>query len=108
MTRPANLQLTFICNIFPTVIFRDISSSHGEECDDDFQKLTDISEVPAASIIALKVEAVSTSVTSVNFYQTTQCSIPEDNHLYEFWYLRRCLFSVCKVNLAVFMLALKN
>jgi hypothetical protein len=27
------------------------------------------------------VEAVSTSETSVNFYQTTRCNIPEDRHL---------------------------
>jgi hypothetical protein len=27
------------------------------------------------------MEAVSTSETSVNFYQTTRCTIPEDSHL---------------------------
>jgi hypothetical protein len=33
------------------------------------------------AIIALMMEAVSTSETSVNFYQTAQCSIPEDSYL---------------------------
>jgi hypothetical protein len=31
--------------------------------------------------IALMMEAVSTSEMLVNFYQTTQCNIPEDSHL---------------------------
>jgi hypothetical protein len=42
--------------------------------------------VPAAAIIramnALMIEAASTSETSVNFYQTTRRSNPEDNHLH--------------------------
>jgi hypothetical protein len=29
----------------------------------------------------LMMEAVSTSETSVSFYETTQCNIPEDSHL---------------------------
>jgi hypothetical protein len=33
-----------------------------------------------AASIALKMEAVSTSETSVNFYQTTRRNIPEDSH----------------------------
>jgi hypothetical protein len=39
----------------------------------------------AASIIrttALMMGAASTSETSVNFYQTTRCNNPEDNHLH--------------------------
>jgi hypothetical protein len=28
------------------------------------------------------MEAVSISETSVNFYETTQCNIPEDSHLH--------------------------
>jgi hypothetical protein len=32
-------------------------------------------------LIALMMEAVSTSETSVNFYETTRCNIPEDRHL---------------------------
>jgi hypothetical protein len=31
--------------------------------------------------IAVMMEAVSTSETSVNFYQTTRRNIPEDSHL---------------------------
>jgi hypothetical protein len=31
--------------------------------------------------IALMMETVSTPETSVNFYQTTRCNIPEDSHL---------------------------
>jgi hypothetical protein len=31
--------------------------------------------------IALMMEAVNTSETSVNFYQTTRRNIPEDSHL---------------------------
>jgi hypothetical protein len=42
--------------------------------------LTDVSEVPTASI-ALMMEAVETSETAINFYQTTRRSIPENNHL---------------------------
>jgi hypothetical protein len=36
----------------------------------------------ASIIIALMIEAVSTSETSVNFYQTTQRNIPEDGHFH--------------------------
>jgi hypothetical protein len=32
-------------------------------------------------LIALMIEAASTSETSVNFYQTTRCNNPEDSHL---------------------------
>jgi hypothetical protein len=39
-------------------------------------KLTDLSEV-----IALMMEAIRTSETSVNFYQTARRNIPEDSHL---------------------------
>jgi hypothetical protein len=35
----------------------------------------------SASCIALMMEAVSTSETSVNLYHTTQRNIPEDSHL---------------------------
>jgi hypothetical protein len=40
--------------------------------------LIDVSEVLAASVIALMMEAVSTSATSVSFYQTTRHNIPDD------------------------------
>jgi hypothetical protein len=33
------------------------------------------------AVIALKMEAAFTSETSVNFYQTTWCKIPDDIHL---------------------------
>jgi hypothetical protein len=42
-------------------------------------EVSNISEVLAA--ITLMMEAVSTSDTSVNFYQTAQCNNPEDSHL---------------------------
>jgi hypothetical protein len=45
------------------------------------QKLTDDSDVLTASIIALMMEAGSTSKTSVNFYETTRRNIPEDSNL---------------------------
>jgi hypothetical protein len=46
-------------------------------------KFTDVSEVLTASIIrAMTIEAASSCETSVNFYQTTQRNIPEDNHLH--------------------------
>jgi hypothetical protein len=35
------------------------------------------------NIIALMMEAASTSETSVNFYQTARRNIPEDSHLQE-------------------------
>jgi hypothetical protein len=45
-----------------------------------------VSEVLAASIIraiiALMMEAASTSETSVNFYQTLRRNNPEDSHLH--------------------------
>jgi hypothetical protein len=44
-------------------------------------KFTDVSDVLAASIIALMMEATSTSETSENFYQT-RCNKPEDSQLY--------------------------
>jgi hypothetical protein len=52
-------------------------------------KITDVSEALAASIIrvmssriALMMEAASTPITSVSFYQTTRRNIPEDSHLH--------------------------
>jgi hypothetical protein len=33
-------------------------------------------------IIALMMETVNTSETSVNFYETTRCNIAEDSHLH--------------------------
>jgi hypothetical protein len=36
----------------------------------------------AASLITLMMEAASTSETSLNFYQTTLHSNPEDSHLH--------------------------
>jgi hypothetical protein len=43
--------------------------------------LIDVSEVLIASIIIIPImEAVSTSETSVNFYQTARRNIPEDSH----------------------------
>jgi hypothetical protein len=39
--------------------------------------------LPASSgLIALMIEAVNTSETSVNFYQTTRRNNPEDSHLH--------------------------
>jgi hypothetical protein len=35
-----------------------------------------------SSLIALMMEAVSTSETSVNFYETTRLNISEDSHLH--------------------------
>jgi hypothetical protein len=37
---------------------------------------------PCSPVIALKMEAVNTSETSVNIYQTTRRNIPEDSHLH--------------------------
>jgi hypothetical protein len=44
-------------------------------------KITNVSEVLAASIIALMMVAESTSETSVNFYQNTRRNDPEDSNL---------------------------
>jgi hypothetical protein len=41
----------------------------------------DVSEVLTASVIAPMMEAVSTSETSVSFYQTTRRNIPEGSYL---------------------------
>jgi hypothetical protein len=40
-----------------------------------------VSEVLAACITAMMMEAASTSEKSVNFYQTTRRNITEENHL---------------------------
>jgi hypothetical protein len=45
-------------------------------------KFSDDSEVRVASIIALMMETVSTSETSVNFYQTTRRKNPEVSQLH--------------------------
>jgi hypothetical protein len=42
------------------------------------RKFTGVSNVIAAFIIVLKMEAASTFETSVNFYQTTRRNTPED------------------------------
>jgi hypothetical protein len=42
---------------------------------------TDVSEMHAASIIALMIEAARTSETSVDIQLTTQHYIPEDSEL---------------------------
>jgi hypothetical protein len=47
---------------------------------------TNVSEVLAAAIINLMMEAASTSETLLNTYQTTQRYNPEDSHLHT----RRC------------------
>jgi hypothetical protein len=48
-------------------------------------KFTDVLDVLTSSIIraiALMMEAVHTSETSVSFYKTTRRNIPEDGHLH--------------------------
>jgi hypothetical protein len=44
--------------------------------------LAEVSIIIRAINIALMMVAVSTSKTSVNFYQTTRRKIPEDSHLH--------------------------
>jgi hypothetical protein len=64
----------------------ETSGSHGGEYEDEFWDVALCSLVKidrrftAASglLVALMMEAVSTSETSDNFYETTQCNIPED------------------------------
>jgi ABC-type arginine transport system permease subunit len=51
--------------------------SSGMLCRVVTQKVTDVSEVLTAAIIALMMVAVSTYETSVNFYETTRRNIPE-------------------------------
>jgi hypothetical protein len=57
--------------------------------------------VLAASIIRAMMEAVSTSETSVNFYQTIRLNNPEDSHLLDLkvcfsdlllgeWFIKGC------------------
>jgi hypothetical protein len=59
------------------ICFCEISSSHGGEYDVQ-SCLLGCSEVPAAYIVALMMEAARTSETSVDNYFTRQY-IPEDN-----------------------------
>jgi hypothetical protein len=51
----------------------EISGSHSDEYDDCL--------LGHCAMYSLTMEAVSTSETSVNFYQATQHNIPEDSHL---------------------------
>jgi hypothetical protein len=46
------------------------------------QKFTDVPEVLTASTIAATTEAVTTSETLVNSYESTRLNIPEDSHLH--------------------------
>jgi hypothetical protein len=46
---------------------------------------------PSSGLITLMMEAVSTSETSVNFYQTTRRSIPEDSLLQLYTYLQEMI-----------------
>jgi hypothetical protein len=86
------MHLVYLFIIFQKKLFvSEISGSHDGEFEDDLSseilrrvvwlKLTDVSEVLTASMITLMM-AVSTFETSVNFYQTTRCNIPEDSHLH--------------------------
>jgi hypothetical protein len=43
--------------------------------------MTEVSEKVNASTIILMMEAISSSDTSVNIHQTTQCYVPQDSHL---------------------------
>jgi hypothetical protein len=60
-----------------------ISGSHGGEYEDD--RLLGFCAVHSLvenyRLIALMMEAVSTSETSANFYETIRCNIPEGRHL---------------------------
>jgi hypothetical protein len=64
----------------------EISSSDGSESEEDgllvrrvvSYKLTNVSEVLITIITTLMMEAVSTFETSVNLYDTTRSSTPED------------------------------
>jgi hypothetical protein len=53
-------------------------------CCIDWKRLTDVSDVLTVSIIKVMriMQAVNTSETSVNFYQTTWNNIPETGHLH--------------------------
>jgi hypothetical protein len=46
------------------------------------QKVTDVSEILAASIIRAMIEATNISETSVNVYQATRRNNPEYSQLY--------------------------
>jgi hypothetical protein len=56
-----------------------------------------LSDVLAASIIRAMIEAASTSETSVNFYQTTRRSNPEDSRLHTRGRENRRSHIVCKI-----------
>jgi hypothetical protein len=68
----SNIKRFGVMNDF---VLGDISGSHGGEYEDDCLLGC------CAAMIALMMEAASTSETSVNFYQTIRCNIPEDSHL---------------------------
>jgi hypothetical protein len=79
------------------LFFGETSSSHGGEYEDDcllgccavqsgrnlpkFQRFWCLHHQGDDALIALTMEAVSISETSVNLYQTTLRNIPEDSHL---------------------------
>jgi hypothetical protein len=65
-------DLVALFRIFDARIYIGISGSHGGDYEDGC----------LLGCCAVMMEAASTSETSVNFYQTTRRSNPEDNHLY--------------------------
>jgi hypothetical protein len=54
----------------------EILGSHGIEYEDD-------SLLGYCAVVALLMETINISETSVNFYETTQCNIPECCHLHK-------------------------
>jgi hypothetical protein len=73
----ASMKMAVLWDVAPCSLvetgwhFRDIDCLHQ----------TDISEVLIVSIIRAMMEAVSTSETSVSFYDTTQHNTQEDRHI---------------------------
>jgi hypothetical protein len=71
-------------------VFWDVAPCSLAEIDRRFRRTYCLHHcIRAILLIALMMEAVSTSETTVNFYQTTRRNIPEDSHLR----LVTCLFS---------------
>jgi hypothetical protein len=64
-------------------VFWDVAACRLEQIGRSFRSAYCLDhQGPTVSIIALMMEAASTSETSINFYQTTWRNISEDSHLH--------------------------
>jgi hypothetical protein len=76
LKKQRNVLYEWIVHNFP--IYNEISGSHGSECDNYCHQECSAVWSLSLSLLALMMEAVSTSERSVRFYETTRGNIPQD------------------------------